>query len=78
MATLDEAKDDDYEPIWEGWKEPYDDETRPWRLLIQPAEGCAADDQPRSTERADAIAELKELFRSAPGAYPGREPDEAE
>jgi hypothetical protein len=58
----------DYEPIWEGWKLPPEDNTRPWRLIIQP--------KPRRSDREAARAELEELFRHAPGVYPGTFRDE--
>lgn len=43
----------EYEPTWEGWKEPEESEDAPWRLVIQPRSGQPSSeqsDEPEATE----------------------------
>lgn len=45
----------EYEPIWEGWKDPpEEDERRPWRLVIQPKPKVL-------TAKQQAVEELRRL-----------------
>lgn len=62
----------EYVPTSEGWKEPVEDDRRPWRLVIEPRR------QPSWPEAA--WSELEELFPHQPGAYPGTwvDPDDEE
>jgi hypothetical protein len=43
MATYDDVSE--YGPIWEGWTEPDEDDSRPWRLVIQPKPKATEEDE---------------------------------
>ena len=63
---------------YEGVKEPPEDNDRPWRLVIQPRSAQPSSEQSPTSDQDAAWAELEELFRNQPGAYPGtwRDPDD--